>query len=75
MIIFNYLLQFFLADDACASRPCLNFGNCLPSGVNDYICNCPLPYTSKDCSQGMDISACTAPFTEMTSFGVLPNHV
>lgn len=41
-----------LAADACASRPCQNYGICLPSGGNDYTCNCPLPYTSKDCSQG-----------------------
>ena len=44
------------AEDACASSPCLNMGQCLSTPNKDYTCDCPLPYTAKDCSLCMSYS-------------------
>ena len=51
---YEFIINFMLtisAEDACASSPCLNMGQCLSTPNKDYTCDCPLPYTAKDCSQ------------------------
>ena len=44
-----------IAENACASNPCLNMGDCVTSGTKDFNCICPALYTAKDCSQGIHV--------------------
>jgi EGF-like domain/Calcium-binding EGF domain len=45
--------------DYCASRPCMNGGQCL-SGINgnQYRCQCPAGFTGSQCQQ--DINECSS---------------
>ncbi len=36
----------------CLLYPCTNGGQCVPNG-SDYICECPLPYSGKNCEQDL----------------------
>ena len=48
------IFSLFLSEiDDCAEQPCLNGGTCIDS-VNDYICNCVVGYTGKNCGVGED---------------------
>ncbi len=54
--IISYLLLYskkliLLDSDPCASRPCLNNGNCQPNAIlGTYQCNCQPGYTGLNCS-------------------------
>ena len=39
---------FFSDIDDCAGKTCNEVGQC-QDGINDYICQCNLGYTGKDC--------------------------
>ena len=47
-------LTFLLAIDECASRPCMNGGNCTDE-INEYTCECADGFTGLNCESGIKI--------------------
>jgi len=35
--------------DPCAQNPCLNGGQCFPTNIGGFTCQCPNPYTGQRC--------------------------
>ncbi|CAF2766599.1 unnamed protein product [Rotaria sp. Silwood2] len=43
-------------ENACAQKPCLNDGQCLPADVTSYKCQCPTGFDGRNCE--LDVRAC-----------------
>ncbi|GFN75010.1 fat cadherin [Plakobranchus ocellatus] len=50
----DYPARFLPGGDGCSSSPCLNGGQCKPSGINAFKCTCPGEFRGRQCELNPD---------------------